>query len=615
MRLIVALDGSPFAERALPVARALASRTGGTLDILAVHEPGLPVRGGQGAPTFDLRFDQEERAALARYTQDLASIVGSGPEAILARGVVAEGEPARRIAEYASEVSAQVIVVTTHGRRGPSRLWLGSVTSELLRRTTIPVLVIRAAHEHEPPPPTSFTRIAVGLDGSAAGEAALATARVIFGFAGVEYLLVRVIPKLHPFQRVAALESAYAREEQEALAEARAYLDGVAAPLRAAGISVRTEAVVHENEAAALVEHAESANAQLIAVGAHNKSRIERMFLGSVADKVLRTAATAVLVCRESPEARTEEPVGAGGVEAVQTPQLRRLVVGVDFGAESQGAARWIAAQFPDADILLASVIHIPEPPSFLGTAPKARKEVLENARLGAQSRLSEFIRELHDSTVSQVVALGTPAETLVDLARAHQADVIVVGEYGERTGMARSLGSTTDRALRLANVPVLVARKLPSGPPRHILIAIDDADTTTAVLAWGRALCERFRASATLLHVISSATIAGLGIAANHNEHTRGVARTKRGALNWLTGQAASLRDANIPTTVEVDVGEPADAIAAHADAHAADLIVLGRRGAGRVRRFLIGSVTHSVLHIADQAVFVVPGERDHAA
>ena len=65
--ILVPLDGSPLAERALPVALGLARRGGGTLELATVHEPALPVRGGQGAPVFDQRFDAELRAGLRRY--------------------------------------------------------------------------------------------------------------------------------------------------------------------------------------------------------------------------------------------------------------------------------------------------------------------------------------------------------------------------------------------------------------------------------------------------------------------------------------------------------------------------------------------------------------------
>ena len=147
-RIIVALDDSACAQRALGEAVRLARLTHGFVEVLSVVDRGKwPVEGDMGyAP------EPETRIAAS-----VASQIFEGAEQVLreagvrgtVRAIDAYGENVSTVlARAADECDADVIVIGTHGRRGTRRLLLGSVAESLLRATEKPVLVVRHDPNH-----------------------------------------------------------------------------------------------------------------------------------------------------------------------------------------------------------------------------------------------------------------------------------------------------------------------------------------------------------------------------------------------------------------------------------------------------------------------------------
>jgi nucleotide-binding universal stress UspA family protein len=191
--------------------------------------------------------------------------------------------------------------MTTHGRGGLERAWLGSVADALVRCCSVPILLLRPG---ESTPDIAqvpqFKRILIPLDGSALAEQILAPALELGGLAHAEYTLLRAV---EPFVLVGYAPVAQASRldlklTQEGLAEAQRYLDRVAERLRAAGRPPRTRALLAEQSAAAILDEARRQDADLIAMATHGRSGLARLLLGSVADKVLRGATLPVLMVR-----------------------------------------------------------------------------------------------------------------------------------------------------------------------------------------------------------------------------------------------------------------------------------------------------------------------------
>ncbi len=142
--LVVPLDGSPEAERALPYAVDLATRTGARLTLVRVAETYrellLEWRGAPVAPSVGERIaaaEQEAAAYLERVRERL-------PEHLVVRALPLSGDPKRRLLAVVERERPDLVVLTTHGRGGVERWLLGSVTERLLTATRVPLLVVPA---------------------------------------------------------------------------------------------------------------------------------------------------------------------------------------------------------------------------------------------------------------------------------------------------------------------------------------------------------------------------------------------------------------------------------------------------------------------------------------
>jgi nucleotide-binding universal stress UspA family protein len=293
--VLVPLDGSGFAEQALPVAAAIARRTDATLHLASVQMP-MPVL-APGAEDFavDVNVHRELREQLQAYLASTAQTV-STPHGLEVTSALLDGLPADALAQYARAKHVALIVMTTHGHGGLSRLWLGSVADRLLRRVTVPVLLLRPREE---PPQTEFRRILVALDGSSESEAVVEPAVALGAPArDAHYTLIQVVePPVALITRMAmhpAHLRPHWREHQEN--RARSFLERVANRLRARGLAVTTQVLSARGAGEQIVKCADAAGADLIAVGTHGSRGWERMLLGSVADKVVRGATQPVLV-------------------------------------------------------------------------------------------------------------------------------------------------------------------------------------------------------------------------------------------------------------------------------------------------------------------------------
>jgi len=146
--ILIPLDGSMFAEHALPIARSIALRTGTVLQLALVHVP-IPVRYVEGVAIFDealeVRNRERERAYLNEVVNRLMTEPNVSVTSTLLEGKI--GKIAETLHDHATVTGVDLMVMTTHGRGGLARFWLGSVTDKLIRQALIPVLLIRRQEE------------------------------------------------------------------------------------------------------------------------------------------------------------------------------------------------------------------------------------------------------------------------------------------------------------------------------------------------------------------------------------------------------------------------------------------------------------------------------------
>lgn len=139
-RIVVPLDGSGFAERALPDAERLARLTGAAIHLVRVVDLGR--HGRLGASMEYAVVDPapaDEHTAASAYLRSIAErIVESG---LVAETEVRLGQPCREL--VAATQSGDLLVMASHGRGGIARLVLGSVAEDVLRHAPVPILLIK----------------------------------------------------------------------------------------------------------------------------------------------------------------------------------------------------------------------------------------------------------------------------------------------------------------------------------------------------------------------------------------------------------------------------------------------------------------------------------------
>jgi len=317
--ILVPLDSSTFAQQALPIALAIARRTGAEVEVVQVHVPAPTLYAGgafAGEPIGEAELRELEQGYLDEVARRAQECTGISVKATRLVG----GSVAEALTGHVRTAATDLVVMTTHGRSPLGRLLLGGIADQLVRRSDVPLLLVRPQET-----PTDFAadllprRVLVPLDGSPLAEEILGPATSLAKMTDADFLLLRTVPPAlssnypTPSEGIKPFGEALLKQlqEQEAAArrEAEAYLEAVAQRLRSEGLAVRTRVVCNDMPAAAILEQAQTDAADLIALATHGRHGIARLFLGSVADKVLRGASLPMLVQRpRSVPTRQAEP-------------------------------------------------------------------------------------------------------------------------------------------------------------------------------------------------------------------------------------------------------------------------------------------------------------------
>jgi nucleotide-binding universal stress UspA family protein len=318
--ILVPLDGSAFGELALPLALPIAERQRAELELVHVYEATPPYL-VQGAPALDPGLDQDLKRDRESYLQSVAGWVRRST-AVPVTATLLEGDDVVSVlTDHIARRHADLVAMTTHGRSGISRLWMGSVASDVVRRSASPVLVIRpdesgSRDEHAPP----FRRVLVPLDGSPADDDAIDDVLAVAGSDGVEFTLLHVIV---PVVYLAEPPQVAVLTEVELETAAERYLQETARKLQPRGFAVTTRVVTHTQPARAILEYATEWGADLIAMETHARTALERVLLGSTTDKVIRASHVPVLVHRQRVDADEGASRSSAGAHAATSARPR----------------------------------------------------------------------------------------------------------------------------------------------------------------------------------------------------------------------------------------------------------------------------------------------------
>lgn len=282
--ILVPTDGS---EGALVGARRgidLASTIGARLHVLAV----LDTRETEPLPWPSSSDDRSEREQVLsdqaeRAVDEVATLARSHLDQPVSTTVEA-GVPHRSITEYADQHAIDLVVMGTRGRTGLERVLLGSVAEKTLRTSDVPVVMVPPDADIVEIGDTSYRNLLLPTDGSDGAEVAIdlgitlaeaydATVHTVYSVDTSRFLGARGFPELHE-----ALEQ-FGHDALEAVRDRARSAEVSVAGYVGSGPAVRV-----------ILAYGDTHDIDLIVMGTHGRSGLDRQLLGSVTEEVVRGA-------------------------------------------------------------------------------------------------------------------------------------------------------------------------------------------------------------------------------------------------------------------------------------------------------------------------------------
>lgn len=277
--ILVPTDGSDGAAAAVAVGRAMSSRLDASLHgVAVVDDPELPDHAREAIDDHRLEEARSHASALASASE------GDVETAVLHTGAAVH----ETIIAYADEIGADCIVMGTAGRTGVRRLAFGSVAERTVRAAPFPVVVVPPTATADP-----IDEILVPVDGSDGAQSAVDHAvEIAESFAAGLHLLHVV--DVSAFGLAAGMEDLYAgleRVGEAALEEAQSSADEgdvrkIEASLTSGGVD------------RAIREYVDDRDIDLLVMGTHGRSGMERFWLGSTTERVIRRSSVPVLAVK-----------------------------------------------------------------------------------------------------------------------------------------------------------------------------------------------------------------------------------------------------------------------------------------------------------------------------
>jgi nucleotide-binding universal stress UspA family protein len=290
--VLIARDFSSVSDRAVRYALDMAARTDATLHVFyaeVLHE----------APRSNGDADRSPADGFSAFRADLKENSPRSADAVDAVEVKEERRrdvsPGPAILNYASEAGVDLIALGTHGRRGPSRILLGSVAEEVVRQADRPVLTVRGEDDGRvPSAPHAVDRILAPVDFSDHAQKALRAAKAWAALYDASLDVLHVVPEtLHPTFYVGGVESIYDMEP-DIESEVQERLDAFVADTGGPAVELRSHVRVG-SASSDIVEFADEEEIDLVTLSTHGRTGLDRFLLGSVAEKVVRHARCPVI--------------------------------------------------------------------------------------------------------------------------------------------------------------------------------------------------------------------------------------------------------------------------------------------------------------------------------
>jgi nucleotide-binding universal stress UspA family protein len=294
-----------------------------------------------------------------------------------------------------------------------------------------------------------FKHLLVPLDGSLLAECVLPHTLAFARVFNARVTLLHVVPAPHPG---APIDVVHWRMLN---AEAEAYLRGVAARLRAHGVSVDV-AVGQGDSAYSVLDHVQHHPIDLAIMSSHGESGLTGWNIGSVVQKVLlRSHISSLLV-------RAYQPIPDEQTDL----QYRRLLVPLDGSLRAECVLPFAAeiARFHDAQLLFAHIVSRPEVPRHLPLSPEDEvlvDRLVTRNREAAVKHLEELVAHLSVPAEFRVLERADVTAGLHEVAESEQADLIVMCAHGYSGETRWPYGRVTSNFIVYGTTPLLLVQDL----------------------------------------------------------------------------------------------------------------------------------------------------------
>jgi len=282
-RLLVPLDGSELAERALPYVETLARKLNSEAILLTACAP---------AESSEKPF----RAYLEKRVGELASL------GVKASSVCIRGDAAKEILDFVERTDISLVIISTHGKTGHGVWAMGNIANKVLQRLHVPVLLIRPTELETVTEEREMRKIVVPLDGSQLAEHIIPYAKGLAKAMDSEVILLQVIEPVSTFHFEISPETFdWTKYEKDHLAQAerkaKEYLGRNERDLRSDGVKV-SSALAQGKAADSILKYADDNSVSVIALATHGFSGVAKWVYGSVASKIIMSSSKPVLLVR-----------------------------------------------------------------------------------------------------------------------------------------------------------------------------------------------------------------------------------------------------------------------------------------------------------------------------
>ena len=276
-------------------------------------------------------------------------------------------------------------------------------------------------------------------------------------------------------------------------------------------------------------------------------------------------------------------------------------------GSENANEALRLLQYLSIDHLTILHALNVPKP-AYPMMVPEVAQELYHEVERSMRTdgeRLLDRAASLlpfHTGPVKKVLHVGSPAEVILTTAEEEKSDLIVMGARGFGPIKERLFGSVAHRVLTMAPCPKLI---VPRGVRtiRQVLLPLRGSSDTEDAIRFLELRPFRQPVELTLLSVLPSYTSPS-GTAALAAQPLQ--ARERENAQLFLQSTAHRLQRVEYSVRVQVLIGTPVESILEQAEAQRADLILMGSRGRQGLRRLMLGSVSHAVLHSTPCPVLV---------